>query len=366
MKKTCSLCGKKEFDLIYEVVGVPIFQNKSYLSPELAMKSTSRDITLHMCRNCGFIFNSSFDDSVMNYDSDYHNEQNFSSMFVDHMNSVVDLFVSSGYENKSVVEIGCGKGQFVDMLQKRGFTVTGFDPAYEGNKPGIVKDYFRDKYSNIKTDLIVMRHTLEHVEDPMSFLHSIARSCNYNGSVYIEVPDFNWTIDNGAFWDVCYEHCNYFTVASIGSMFGKSSQGLLFGGQYMYILADLKDLKELSDSTGFSRGYSSNNLWDALRKYQDKIGSMYGLVLWGAATKGVLLANLADPSRTHIACLVDINPNKQGKYIPISGHPVVSPAEILDYTGRDVLVMNDNYLEEARKFLAGSELNVFSSGGFVK
>ena len=366
MGKACNLCDGGEFDLIYKVSGVPIFQNKSYPSAELAKVSPSRDIALLVCCNCGFIFNSSFDNSVMNYDSDYHNEQNFSDMFVNHMDSVIDIFVSSGYANKSVVEIGCGKGQFIEMLQNRGFTVTGFDPAYGGNKPGIVKDYFGDKYSDIKTDLIVMRHTLEHIEDPLNFLHSIARSCSYSGSVYIEVPDFNWTVDNGAFWDVCYEHCNYFTLDSIGGMFKKSKQGHLFGGQYMYILADLADLKEHSNGSSNCRDYSSNNLRDVFGKYCDKIESMYGLILWGAGTKGVLLANLADPFKTHVSCLVDINPNKQGKYIPISGHPVVSPAEILNLHGRDVLVMNDNYLVEARNMLVGRGLNVFSSGGFVK
>lgn len=360
MKKRCSLCLKDSFDIIYNYENLPIFQNKSYDTIDMARKSKSGSISLFRCRNCGFIFNSEFDSSVMDYGTDYHNEQNFSELFTRHMDNVVDVLFDNGFLNKNIVEIGCGKGQFMDRLKAAGFKVTGFDPAYEGDNPDIVKDYFSEKYSGINSDLVIMRHTLEHIEDPMKFLKIIAKSCGYKGSVFIEVPDFDWIVDKGAFWDLCHEHCNYFTMESLGNIFSKSKQGHLFGGQYMYILADFKDLKKSSDGTTSKRDYSGNIFREKLDRYKKFVGEKMDLILWGAGTKGVLLANLTDPERKHISCLVDINPNKQYKYIPLTGHPVVPPFGILNLVGEDVVVMNNNYMEEARQAMRGWGFNILS------
>lgn len=82
------------------------------------------------------------------------------------------------FHGKKIIEIGCGKGYFLEMLRKNGFDVTGFDPAYEGDNPYIVKDYYSDQYSHLNADLIILRHTLEHIDDPLKFLHSIATAVN--------------------------------------------------------------------------------------------------------------------------------------------------------------------------------------------
>jgi len=87
-------------------------------------------------------------------------------------------------------------------------SVTGAS-AYEGDNPHIIKDYFSDKYSHLNGEVIVLRHTLEHIESPLNFIHNIAKSVDYKGIIFIEVPSFEWILQKKAFWDIFYEHCNY-------------------------------------------------------------------------------------------------------------------------------------------------------------
>lgn len=60
------------------------------------------------------------------------------------------------------------------------------------------------------------------------------------------------------------------------------------------------------------------------------------------------LANLLDPTGQRIKCLIDVNPDKQGKFIGVSGHAVVSPSQAAKMEIGTIVVMNSNYLDEVR------------------
>jgi len=82
-----------------------------------------------------------------------------------------------------------------------------------------------------------------------------------------------------------------------------------------------------------------------------------GIALWGAGAKGVTFANLVDSEGSWINCIIDINPKKQGKYVPGTGHPIVSYKEIRNYDIRNIILMNPNYRQEILKLLADSGIN---------
>ena len=88
-----------------------------------------------------------------------------------------------------------------------------------------------------------MRHVLEHVQNPYKFL-SMLKTVFCNAKVYIEVPNYDWIVANKTFFDITYEHVNYFSQVSLKKLFDPktTTHGLLFDEQYQYILADLKTL----------------------------------------------------------------------------------------------------------------------------
>ena len=359
----CKLCENNNLSTIYTVPNVPIFQNKVYATVSEAQNIMTGNVTLVMCSNCGFIFNADFDRKAMNYDAHYQNEQAHSLYFQKYLLELIDLFTEKKFHEMRIIEIGCGKGYFLEMLRKNGFDVTGFDPAYEGDSPYIVRDYYSEKYLHLNADLIVLRHTLEHIDAPLKFLRGIAHAVSSGPQIFIEVPSFEWILEKRAFWDIFYEHCNYFTFESMASLFQESEQGLLFNNQYMYLLADLSNLREQTVPTNATlTNFEVSKMLELLLFYREFVQSHSGMLVWGAGAKGVTFASLTDPNRNYISSLVDINPEKQGLYIAKTGHSVISPAQLADFEGGDILVMNDNYYQEIQKQIKGRRFNLYTLG----
>ena len=350
--------------MVYEVQDIPIFQNKAYKTLEAAQNAQTANVSLMLCQNCTFVFNSDFDTNVMVYDAHYQNEQAHSSYFQNYLEDILCLFIGKNLHKKKTIEIGCGKGYFLERLLENGFEVTGFDPAYEGDNPHIIKDHFSDKYSYLNADLIILRHTLEHVQNPLNFLHTIAAAVGCRGMIFIEVPSFEWILQKKAFWDVFYEHCNYFSLKSLSSVFQRSEQGLLFNDQYMYLLSDLSHVRERAkpNTTSQLLNFSTFQLQKQLRFYQRFVQNHPGMLVWGAGAKGSTFVNLMDPNREYISYVIDINPKKQNQYIAKTGHKIVPPKALNDYRGGDILVMNENYYEEIKKDVGRLNFNLYALG----
>ena len=119
--KKCKICDSENLISLYKVENLPLFQNKVYNSFEEAQSQKVVNVNLSQCQECGFVFNKLFTNENMDYDDNYQNEQNYSNAFVNHLDEVVDYLVENGFKDKKVVEIGCGKGYFTELLEKRGF-----------------------------------------------------------------------------------------------------------------------------------------------------------------------------------------------------------------------------------------------------
>lgn len=150
--------------------------------------------------------------------------------------------IARHFAGKRLIEVGCGKGYFLELLRQRGHVVTGIDPAYEGENPDVIKAPFtRDL--GLSADAVVLRHVLEHIADPLAFLDAIA-GANQGGLIYIEVPCLDWILEHRAWFDLFYEHVNYFRLGDLLRCFGSVLEaGHLFNGQYLYIIADLASLR---------------------------------------------------------------------------------------------------------------------------
>jgi len=81
-----------------------------------------------------------------------------------------------------------------------------------------------------------------------------------------------------------------------------------------------------------------------------------GVVLWGGGSKAVsFLTTLGLDSEVEAA--VDINPFKQGKFVPGSGHPIIAPEDLPGLDPGLVIVMNPIYVEEVSLQLASLGLS---------
>ena len=233
------------------------------------------------------------------------------------------------------------------MMQKDGIDCWGFDPTYEGSNTRVKREYFGSTYGRTY-DGFVLRHVLEHVKDPISFLKLIRDANNGVGKIYIEVPCFDWIIQHNTWYDIFYEHVNYFRLDDFRRMFGTVIEcGRLFGGQYLYVVADLASLREPV--------IDENHLLDpkTFVKFDFsllKVEQTSQIAIWGGASKGVIFSLMALRNGLDIEYVVDINPAKQGKFLAATGLRVISPEQAYSLLplGSNIFVMNSNYLAEIK------------------
>lgn len=340
------------FEAVFKQTNVPVFQNKVYPSIGQALIAEKGEVELVQSLVSGFVFNKAFTANKMNYDVHYQNEQSNSVVFQNHLLHVLHLLKSFGIDHKRVIEVGCGKGVFFDMMLGEGIDCWGFDPAYEGNNERIKRAYFDESQKGIAADVIIMRHTLEHITRPFSFLHSIAKANDYKGSLFAEVPTFDWIVGKNAFWDIFYEHCNYFTEGSIGSMFDDAITGNFFGGQYIYLWADLSKIRNTIPGNLQFTKYNTSSFYKKLEGYKEMLNSCGSIAVWGAGAKGSTFLNLLDSERKAIQYVIDINPAKQNRFIAGTGHPIFDPGILLHQPVQNILIMNENYTGEIKQKLA--------------
>ncbi|WP_169734378.1 class I SAM-dependent methyltransferase [Desulfocurvus vexinensis] len=299
----------------------------------------------------------------MGYDDTYQNEQGHSPVFQHHLEEALDIIRSIADPGGRIVEIGCGKGVFLSMLRAAGFDVTGYDPAHEAGDPDVIKEYFDDNLAVVPGDIIVLRHTLEHVPNPLSFLNLIKKANAGQGKILIEVPGLEWIVDKKAFWDIFHEHCNYFSAQTLKAIFSRATVHRCFGGQYIWLVAELADLQDIARPSTEPVDMIDETLFQKeIDRLRELVTCRPDCLIWGAGAKGVAFANLVDPDARIIRGIIDINPKKQWRYIAKSGHSIYPPNELHNLGAGDIIVMNENYRDEIATLCEGYPNTILTIG----
>ena len=352
---------------VVETVLLPSLPNAPKLSSDEC--DTLAPVRIRYNEELDFYENHAFDASLIQYANTYQNSQAHSKKFFCHMKTVLGLLKETFAEGSKVVEVGCGKGDFVNLLKEDGhFLVTGYDESYSGDDVSIQKRYLSE-HDRVKADVVVLRHVLEHIAEPHLFL-SMLGDVFGNTPVYIEVPDFSWVLKNGAFFDITYEHVNYFTESSLKALFNSNciQYGRLFNDQYHYVLSNFEDLSE-----NFSTCYDIANwefadygqLFPSMNRLMNDLNGLCRqgkIYVWGAATKGCLFISHCKANKIlfkKIGFAVDQNPGKVGKFLPGSNVPIKAPDELFSVVTRNdtILVSNPAYIDEVREQIVDQGLN---------
>lgn len=347
--------------VIYSVNDLPTQQNRVYSGPDEAVACPRGNLVLMQDALTGIVHNASFRPDMIVYDENYQNEQGHSVVFQQHLDQVIEV-IRRHFRGKSILEIGCGKGTFLELLRAQGFAAVGIDPAYEGDAPHIAKKPFSTSLG-ITGDAIILRHVLEHIPDPLNFLAAVRKANGGKGIVYIESPCLDWIGDHRAWFDIFYEHVNYFRLSDFSRMFGSVLEsGRFFKGQYLYVVADLSTLRNPPEGEFHAYRLPGDFLSGvdmAVAEIKNHAGRRN--ILWGAASKGVIFAlQLLRKGGVKPDAAIDINPAKQRKFLPVTALPVFSPNDGLSMlrSGDAIFVMNSNYFAEIRS-LAGDNYTYY-------
>lgn len=341
------------------MIYLPRISNEVFEDVEAARSVEIKEFDLHLDTQFGYFFNRSFSGVIYDQVS-YQNEQAHSPVFRLHLESVLAICKQNfGFES-NLVEIGCGKGTFLNALSQSGFTkLRGFDRTYQGEDQSIESDYLSDRFAPLLADGVILRHVLEHIPSPVQFLRDVERINGKSLLFVIEVPSMDWNVRSRAYWDFGYEHANYFTVDSFRKIFGRCEVSEMFGDQYLLVVGDSSSLIPRSDNRSISSDLFEKILYSGISEspITSCARSSNRFWVWGAGGKGVLLMyHLLKNSGQQVnppIGIVDINPAKQNRFTASSALPIVSPSVFFKAVRENdsVFIANPMYTEEIIKFV---------------
>lgn len=373
----CPNCYDELMQVFHEASSVPVNSCILLGSREEALGYPKGDIALGFCPKCAFISNVAFDAGLTEYSGRYEETQGFSGTFnTFHRQIAQHLIDKYDLRGKSILEIGCGKGEFLMLLAELGdIRGTGFDPGYHderntglhAQKITFVKDFYSEQYADYHADFVCCKMTLEHIGPTGDFVRMVRNAIGdrHQTIVFFQVPDTMRILQDCAFEDVYYEHCSYFSPGSLARLFRASGFEVTclenqYDGQYLTIEARPisgvlehspfvvdKDLEQISDyvSEFPARLEEKMQFWRTKLNRKELGGKK--VVVWGSGSKGVaFLTTLGLNEEVQYA--VDINPYRHGYFMPGSGHEIVSPEFLVDYRPDLVVVMNSIYCDEIR------------------
>lgn len=212
-----------------------IFRKKSNNGDE-------ESVFLYRCAFCDTVYlgfqqnQGEYDEKLYAYYKKYQGkkkEEVFSQLTRKSYSNVLHLLNAYGGGN-SILDVGSGKGDFVDAALEAGYAAEGIelsqsavDIAQGFGLPVRNEDLFSNEISVASRDIVTMFEVIEHLSNPVQFLDRAAEVVKPGGLIYLTTPNFN-SLDRkvlGVKWDaVNREHLVYFTPVTLLNVIDKNPE----------------------------------------------------------------------------------------------------------------------------------------------
>jgi hypothetical protein len=372
----CPACSATQGRMLVELPSIPVLCNQLLPSRAEALRAPTGTMALAFCNGCGHVYNAAFDPALTVYSQAYENSLHFSPSFQRYAEELADRLIADyGLHGKDVIDLGCGKGDFLKLICARGGNRgTGFDPSYvpdpADNDPGsrvrFVREFYSERHTAYPVDLISCRHVLEHIPQPRTMVEGLRRSVGnrHTTAIYFEVPNVLYTLRDMGIWDLIYEHCAYFSAPSLTRLFTSAGFDVhavaeTFGGQYLGLEArpaagdrgtSLAGGAEPADILPFAEQFAARYR-EKVAEWKQRVADLRRqgkqAVVWGGGSKGVTFLNTVNAG-DQMEVMVDINPRKKGLFVPGTGQQIVGPDHLQTAPPDVIVVMNPLYREEIR------------------
>jgi SAM-dependent methyltransferase len=365
----CPICGSRKVTDFFTAENVPAQDGVVYPTKEEALDAPSGTVTLTFCPDCHYIYNRTYDPSkitFLDYDFSLHYSPTYQQFNKDLIASIIE---NHGLRHKDILEVACGRGHFLVQLCQTGDNKgLGIDPSYgEADDlkfdPGQIvfkKDYYSNRYKDLRVDFVVCRHLMDELSDPVGFLKLFHHNLKAGtGGVYLEVPNTFKTFTDQLIWNIGYGKRTWYTPSSISYQlelagFQVTKIGKYLDGDYLGVEAvpaelangpvDVRPEDPTPVLQAFAATYSSGlKMWNDTFDNWEKEGLK--VALWGAGMRGINFLS-AFPRHETISLVLDINPHRQGKYLPSSAFQVQEPEALTGHNIDVLIISNATYKDE--------------------
>lgn len=362
--KKCPLCESNVFtEKLFTKDNVFISVGK--IDNHTNNKPNFGKIKLVQCKECGYIFNDTFD-------LDKINEEYNSSSYV--LKKIVSPVMSKNLKmlkknifnyitSKSlIVEIGCGDGALACAIAPNAKHIYTIDPSVESikvtniNNITHINDYYSfenvSKIIGKKVDMIILRHLFEHISTPLEFINEIISLLNDDGIIYIEVPNVKEIISSGRFYDIFHDHFGYFSQEVLLNYFANLGLSLkqtanLFNEQHLglFFVKDNKKESLKKQVEIYSNSVEASFLKN-INKINKTIEQAKNVAIYGAGAHGNSILNyINESSKEKIKVCFDKDKNKQNKYLQNSSVQIKQPT-IENFIDIDLIVIASSLYEK--------------------
>jgi SAM-dependent methyltransferase len=379
----CRFCGAP-VEAIFADLGMSPLAN-SYLPPERANgMEPFYPLRALVCGKCFLVQLEEFETPERIF-SDYAYFSSYSSSWLEHSRGYAEQMIGRlGLDGGShVVEIASNDGYLLQFFHDRQIPVLGIEPAANVAKvaiqkgiPTLVEFFGRETASSLAgdsaADLLLGNNVLAHVPDLNDFVAGMKILLKPGGVITMEFPHLMRLIEDNQ-WDTIYhEHFSYFSFVTVSRVF--EAHGLrLFdveelpthGGSLRIYGCHADDPTKIESEAARELGERERAAgYELLETYlgygrrveADKrqiLGFLIDLkqqglrvVGYGAPAKGNTLLNYCGVRRDFIDYTCDLNPHKQGHFLPGSHIPIRSPEAIREDRPDIVLILPWNLKDE--------------------
>ena len=352
----CRVCGNnffKESLLRYE--NMPAVAQ--YL-PDVESLGNDKgiDIEVYQCSGCGLI-------QLNNNPVAYYKEVIRSATFSEEMKGFrlkqFKNFVEKyALKNKKIIEIGCGNGEYLSLIQQFGVEAYGLEYSEESVKKcinqglNVSRGFIENStymINNAPFDMFFMLNFLEHLPDPNSVLRGIRNNLSDNAIGIVEVPNFDMILKKNLFSEFTSDHLFYFTKETLSSTLRQNGFEIISCESvwHNYIISAVVKKRKKLDVSQFYR--HQLKLKKEVEEYVNRFKGK-GVAIWGAGHQALAVISLIGLSNK-IKYVVDSAPFKQGKFTPATHVPIVS-SERLDTDPVDaIIVMAASYSDEVARII---------------
>ncbi|MBF0382826.1 MAG: methyltransferase domain-containing protein [Magnetococcales bacterium] len=354
--KNCRVCGGRlNTDPVLCLQNMPkaaqFFPDKTTLADE-----TGCDLEVCQCSSCNLI-------QLNSQPVHYYREVVRASAYSQEMEKFrlqqFEKFVAEhDLRNKKGIEIGCGRGEYLKLLNKVGVDSHGLefsqDSVNQCHKDGykVFQGFIDDEDYELSkapfTSFFIL-NWLEHLPNPQQLLRGVANNLTNDGIGLVEVPNFDMILANNLFSEFINDHLFYFTKETFSQLLSISGFEVVECNSiwYNYILSATVKKRSPTDFRVLAK--FQNRINSEIKQYLDRFSGKK-VAIWGAGHQALAVIALLQ-LQDKICYVVDSAPFKQGKYTPASHLPIVAPQELDKDPVAAIIVMAASYSDEVANII---------------